>query len=108
MSISTTFSGMPTRPFVSSVFTMPHRWRETARRSWPSHTLLVIGEAAKRISGALRSHLSFVPWDRVIAMRNRIAHGYDEIDFDVVVDTIRNHLPALMSELRAALEDDTP
>jgi len=71
-----------------------------------SYDLLVIGEAARRVSVELRGRLTAVPWKQVIAMRNHLAHGYDDIELEVVVDTIRNHLPSLMRELRAALRDD--
>jgi uncharacterized protein with HEPN domain len=39
------------------------------------------------------------------AMRNRIAHGYFEVDLDVVWDTVVTALPALLRQLTAARED---
>jgi uncharacterized protein with HEPN domain len=63
----------------------------------------VIGEAAKNIQtadpGFVEKH-SAVPWKVVVAMRNRVAHGYFEVDLGVVWKTVRDDLPALEAQLR--------
>jgi len=41
--------------------------------------LLVIGEAARRLSEDFRNDISSVPWQAVIGLRNIIAHDYGEI-----------------------------
>jgi uncharacterized protein with HEPN domain len=69
-----------------------------------SYDLLVVGEAAGRTSSDVRALLAGVPWERIIGMRNRLAHGYDEIDLEVVVNTVRTRLPELVAEIRRALE----
>jgi len=43
-----------------------------------------IGEAAAKVSPAGRARLAAIPWPVVVGMRNRLVHGYDEIDFGVV------------------------
>ena len=40
----------------------------------------IIGEAASRISSETRATTPFVPWARIVGMRNRLVHAYDEID----------------------------
>ena len=40
-----------------------------------------------------------VPWRSMRAMRNRITHGYFDINLDVVWDTVQTALPALLSQL---------
>lgn len=72
------------------------------------YALLVVGEAAARTSPDLRANLPDIEWGRIVGMRNRLAHGYDEISLDIVVDTVRSKLPELISRLRAALRDETP
>lgn len=58
----------------------------------------IIGEAAKNIE---RHHPEFaaqhpeVPWAVIYAMRNRVSHGYFDVDLDVVWNTIGNDLPDL-------------
>lgn len=67
-------------------------------------SLVIIGEAATKI---MDRHSTFVeresdiPWRSMRGMRNRIAHGYFEIDLDVVWDTVRIALPALLARLSA-------
>lgn len=63
---------------------------------------MIIGEAAAKI---MERHPAFaarhqeVPWRNMRGMRNRIAHGYFDIDLDVVWDTVRTALPALLESL---------
>jgi len=55
----------------------------------------------------LRDHEAFaqahvhMPWRAMKDMRNRIAHGYFEINLDVVWETVQTALPALQEQLRA-------
>ncbi len=62
--------------------------------------LLIIGEASKRIPESTRQTLTTIPWVAISGMRNRLVHEYDEIDLDVVWDTIVHNLPALILELQ--------
>ena len=43
-----------------------------------------------------------VPLGPMIGMRNRVAHGYDDIDFEVVWDTVRQSIPDLLAKLPVA------
>lgn len=69
--------------------------------------LIVIGEAATRLA---RLHPSFIaaqgglPWRGMIDMRNRVAHGYVELDFRVVWRTVHVELPELLNPLEAIYE----
>lgn len=69
--------------------------------------LIIIGEAATRLA---RSYPSFaaahgdLPWRDMIDMRNRIAHGYVELDFRVVWRTAQIDLPELLNPLEAIYE----
>ena len=64
--------------------------------------IMIIGEAATKI---MNSHAEFVqtrpdvPWHSMRGMRNRIAHGYFDINLDVVWDTVQTALPALVKQL---------
>jgi uncharacterized protein with HEPN domain len=40
-----------------------------------------------------------VPWRNIRSMRNRIAHGYFDIDLDIVWDTVQIALPELLRQL---------
>jgi uncharacterized protein with HEPN domain len=61
--------------------------------------LLIIGEASKRVSASTKQSLTTIPWAAISGMRNRLVHEYDEIDLDVVWDTIVNSMPVLIVEL---------
>lgn len=67
-------------------------------------SLMIVGEAAARVAA---DHPDFtaghpdVPWRAMRGMRNRIAHGYFEIDLDVVWRTVCDELPALMDRVDA-------
>jgi uncharacterized protein with HEPN domain len=65
----------------------------------------IVGEAASQLSKETRSDLPSLPWPSIIGMRNRLAHGYFDIDLDRVWDTVTQDLPPLVSELRNVLLD---
>ena len=68
-----------------------------------THLVETIGEAASGISASRKASLSEIPWRRVIGTRNRITHGYTNIDMKVVDSIIRDDLPALVSTLERIL-----
>ena len=59
----------------------------------------IIGEAAARVSPEGRIRYPLIPWREVIGMRNRLVHGYDSVDLDVLWDTVELDLPPLIIEL---------
>jgi uncharacterized protein with HEPN domain len=71
--------------------------------------LIILGEAATKVMDGfpefVREH-SDVPWRNMRGMRNRIAHGYFDIDLDVVWNTVRDALPALLEQLSAIAGDE--
>jgi uncharacterized protein with HEPN domain len=69
----------------------------------------ILGEAVKHIErdapGFIEAYPR-IPWSFVVAMRNRVAHGYFAIDDSIVWKTITSDLPPLsaaIAEVRAAL-----
>jgi uncharacterized protein with HEPN domain len=67
--------------------------------------LEVIGEAARRIPADTQKQYSSIPWQRIIGMRNILAHNYDNADPRIIYDTTTNFLPTLIAQLRIALDD---
>jgi uncharacterized protein with HEPN domain len=63
----------------------------------------VVGEASANVSSAAQAKYSKVPWPQVIGMRNRLIHGYDSVDLDILWDTIEVDLPPLIEELENIL-----
>ncbi len=66
----------------------------------------VMGEAARHVQtmheGFAIAH-SDVPWALMYAMRNRVAHGYFQVDWHLIWMTIHNDLPALREQIERIL-----
>jgi uncharacterized protein with HEPN domain len=65
-------------------------------------SLIIIGEAAAKVMdgyAAFAQAHSEVPWRSMRGMRNRIAHGYFDINLDVVWNTVQTALPELLVQL---------
>ena len=61
--------------------------------------LEIIGEAAARTSEEERALCPDIPWPEIISLRNRLIHGYDSVDFDVLWSIITQDLPPLIGKL---------
>ena len=59
----------------------------------------IMGEAAGRLSAAFRKRNPEIPWARIRGMRNRMIHGYEDIDMDIVWATVDQHIPHLIQRL---------
>ena len=77
-------------------------------------SLIIIGEAATKVmdgySAFIQAHTE-VPWRSMRNMRNRMAHGYFDINLDIVWETVQGWLPMLLERLPAVRRDaadDTP
>ncbi|MBE0477481.1 MAG: DUF86 domain-containing protein [Coriobacteriia bacterium] len=46
-----------------------------------------------------------IPWKRLVGVRDRLAHGYFDVDLDIVTAVLRHDLPALISSLKRALAE---
>jgi uncharacterized protein with HEPN domain len=60
----------------------------------------VLGEAAGKVSEDTRSACPEIPWPEITNMRNRLIHGYFDIDIDIVWNTASIEIPALLVDLR--------
>jgi uncharacterized protein with HEPN domain len=70
--------------------------------------LVIIGEAAGRLvdlAPELTGQYPEVNWRGIRGMRNRLAHGYFEVDLGIVWDTVQSSLPELESRVRRILDD---
>ena len=70
---------------------------------------IIIGEEIKRIDKysdkQLLSEYPSIPWKRVMGMRDRIAHGYFQIDIDIVFDALKSEIPPLLEVIKQMKND---
>lgn len=71
-------------------------------------SLIILGEAATKVTDGYaeftQAHAQ-VLWRSMRGMRNRIAHGYFDINLDVVWETVQTALPELLKKLPAVRQD---
>jgi uncharacterized protein with HEPN domain len=70
------------------------------------YRLIVIGEATKRISIEFRNQHPDIPWKDMAGMRDRVTHGYDRVDLDIVWDVVQFRIPELIHLLQPLLPND--
>ena len=63
----------------------------------------IVGEAANRVPKEEQSRHPEIPWTQIIGLRNRLIHGYDAIDYEVLWHILNRDLPELVFSLEKAL-----
>lgn len=61
--------------------------------------LEIVGEAANKVTIATRLQYPNIPWSQIVSLRNRLIHGYDTINLDILWKILSEDLPALITEL---------
>ena len=69
--------------------------------------LLIIAEAARRVSEAKRQVLANISWQEINGMRNRLVHEYDDVNLDIVWNVIQSEIPTLIEELKSQVPPDS-
>lgn len=64
--------------------------------------LEIIGEATKHLSEAFRASHPEIPWRLMAGTRDRLIHGYFDVDLDIVWSIVTEDLPPLIEKLRTA------
>jgi uncharacterized protein with HEPN domain len=68
--------------------------------------LMLIGEAVRRLPPNFCDQHQSIPWPQIAAMRNRLIHHYDKIDWPLVWVTASRDVPALLKELESQVPED--
>ena len=63
----------------------------------------ILGEAASKVSEEGRDACPEIPWRDIVAMRNRLIHGYFDINLDIVWHTVTEELPPIIRQLEMIL-----
>jgi len=66
--------------------------------------LEIVGEAASRVSPEDRAQYPLIPWSEIIGLRNRLIHGYDAVDQEILWQIVVQDLPPLVIALEEILE----
>ncbi|MCX7038206.1 MAG: DUF86 domain-containing protein [Spirochaetes bacterium] len=64
----------------------------------------VMGEAASKITKETKDGAPDIPWIAIVGMRNRLIHGYFDVDSDVVWKTVTEEIPTLLRSRKALVE----
>jgi len=67
--------------------------------------LEIVGEAAKAVSETTRAQYQAIPWKAIAGTRDRLIHGYFDVDLDIVWQIVSEDLPALIAQLGATSGD---
>ncbi len=71
-------------------------WREPPLQHLFLRNIEILGEAASKVTEDYRRSHPEIPWRDIIDMRNRIAHGYFDVNIKMVWDTVQEDLPRLL------------
>jgi len=68
--------------------------------------LEIVGEAASRVPSEVCIRYPEISWPEIVSMRNRLIHGYDAVDFDILWQIITHDLPPLITALERILQPE--
>lgn len=63
----------------------------------------IVGEAAWRVSDPLQAAHPEIPWREIIGTRNRLIHGYDSVDSDILWNIVSVDFPPLSRQIKILL-----
>jgi uncharacterized protein with HEPN domain len=64
----------------------------------------IIGEASKNLPKAIKDKYTYVPWEEMYRLRNRISHEYFGIDHEIIWDIATRQLPLNYNEISEILK----
>jgi len=67
--------------------------------------LEIIGEAANNIPKEVKNKYSDIPWNRIVAMRNKVIHEYFGVDWDILWQTIQEDIPDLKKQINKMIKN---
>lgn len=61
--------------------------------------MIQISENSKRLSSEFKKSKRNVPWEAMLGLRNRVVHDYGNVDLQIVFDTLKYDIPAVLEAL---------
>jgi len=68
--------------------------------------LEIIGEATKHVPSHIRRRYPHIPWSSMAKMRDRLAHGYWTVDYEIVWKVLKEELPELKPKIKGVYENE--
>ena len=68
------------------------------------YAILIVGEAASKVSDDLKMAHPEVAWAEIVATRHFVAHGYDRVDPTTIIEIAQHDMPILIDALRRVLK----
>ena len=65
----------------------------------------IVGEAVRRIPKEVVARHPQVPWSQIAGTRDRLIHGYDEVDLDILWNIVGERLPVLVGQIDRILAE---
>lgn len=66
----------------------------------------VLGEAATKITPETQQKYNRIPWRQIIGTRNRLIHGYGDVNLDILWQIASRDLPLLIEQLQTAISQE--
>lgn len=66
--------------------------------------LEIIGEASMNVSPELKIEHPEIPWKKMAGLRNRLVHGYMDVDYSIVHETVIKDIPLLLTSIESLME----
>ncbi|MEX1139688.1 MAG: DUF86 domain-containing protein [Bacteroidota bacterium] len=63
----------------------------------------IIGEAASKVSPDVQGRFPAIPWREIIGTRNRLIHGYDQVNLEILWQIVSKDIPPLVQALQEAI-----
>jgi uncharacterized protein with HEPN domain len=76
-------------------------WHDSEKRDAVALRLAVLGESAHKIEKTTELALPKIPFKLICGLRNRIAHDYGAVDFNIVWNVTQNEIKPLIKELKS-------
>lgn len=64
----------------------------------------IIGEASKKLPKSIKNKYTYVPWEQMYRLRNRISHEYFGLDYEIIWDIATNQLPLNYKDITQILK----
>ncbi len=67
--------------------------------------LEIIGEAASQMAPETKNRFLAIPWKKIVGMRNKLIHGYAQVNLDILWQTLKDDLPPLVTQLQTIIDE---